>query len=244
MNKYIESEEMLTPEEAAEKLKSEGSLVDLVQNNLEDPDSLPTPLQYDSSIDPEFSENESLMEGFESAFKKSRLTEKLINGFNLRQVIQDFFRSKGGNVTEDDFDEFYELCQDGYDDWGTNVNRNGLKKSFLRNLKKITFNDYDEEVEPQEPFDISKTSKMTQDLVALYSDYVEEVNEAKTNVDAKYEEIYNVVSSVITGKSFKKHAFICGDAGVGKSSLGDTKISIRVNDIIAEEIKAYLNKKK
>ena len=46
--------------------------------------------------------------------------------------------------------------------------------------------DDEPELEP-EPFDITKTSKMTQDLVALYTDYAESASSVKESVDAKYD---------------------------------------------------------
>lgn len=249
MIRFIENEnEMLSPEEARQKLKDEGSLVDKVRNSLEDPDALPPSLQYDSAEDPEFSEQAVFHEGFKRVFsEKSHLTEKLINGFNVKQAFKDFVKSKGGNVSIKDFDEFYDKCEEGYSDWGTNSNRKRLYRAFTRNLNKLgvsTESNNDDFEEEKEPFDITKTSKTTQNFVEMYSDYVDSVDSVKEAVDAKYDAIYDVVANIIEGKSFKKHAFICGDAGVGKSGLGNTKISIRVNEIIAEEIKAYLDKKK
>lgn len=217
MEKYFEVED-LSPREALEKLKAEGSLVDAVQDNLEDPSSLPPSLQYDSSEDPEMNEAASLVESFSGAVRGLKLTENVINGFNLRKAIADFIKEKRGRVSEDDFDEFYDRCQDGYDNWDDPRNKEGVRKTFEKNLEKMGLSGFDDEPEPEpEPFDITKTSKMTQDLVALYTDYAESASSVKESVDAKYDAIYDVVANIIEGTSFKKHAFICGDAGVGKT---------------------------
>lgn len=218
MEKYFEVED-LTPQEALEKLHDEGSLVDAVQNQLEDPASLPPALQYDSSEDPEMNEAATLAESFAGAVHGLKLNENVINGFNLRKAIADFIKDKHGRVTEDDFDEFYDLCKDGYDNWEDPRNKEGVRRTFEKNLEKMGLSGFDDsEPEPEpEPFDISKTSKRTQDLVALYADYAETTASVKETVDAKYDAIYDVVANIIEGTSFKKHAFICGDAGVGKT---------------------------
>lgn len=217
MEKYFEVED-LSPREAMEKLETEGSLVDVVQDHLEDPASLPPSLQYDSSEDPEMNEAASLVESFSGTVRGLKLTENVINGFNLRREIADFIKEKRGRVSEDDFDEFYDRCQDGYDNWDDPRNKEGVRKTFEKNLEKMGLSGFDDEPEPEpEPFDITKTSKMTQDLVALYTDYAESASSVKESVDAKYDAIYDVVANIIEGTSFKKHAFICGDAGVGKT---------------------------
>ena len=241
MEKYFEVED-LSPSEALKKFKAEGSLVDAVQDTLEDPSSLPPSLQYDSSEDPEMNEAASLVESFSGTVRGLKLNENVINGFNLRKAISDFIKEKRGRVSEDDFDEFYDRCQDGYDNWDDPRNKEGVRKTFEKNLEKMGLSGFDDEPEPEpEPFDITKTSKMTQDLVALYTDYAESASSVKESVDAKYDAIYDVVANIIEGTSFKKHAFICGDAGVGKCAVGETIIPIRVDDIIAKEIEDYLN---
>ena len=136
MEKYFEVED-LSPSEALEKLKAEGSLVDAVQDNLEDPSSLPSSLQYDSSEDPEMNEAASLVESFSGTVRGLKLNENVINGFNLRKAISDFIKEKRGRVSEDDFDEFYDRCQDGYDNWDDPRNKEGVRKTFEKNLEKI-----------------------------------------------------------------------------------------------------------
>lgn len=242
MKRYFEVED-LSPSEALEKLQSEGSLVDAVQNNLEDPASLPPALQYDSTEDPEMNEAASLTESFSSAVAANKLNESVINGFSLRKALSDFIKAKHGRVSEDDFEEFYDLCKGGYDNWEDPRNKEGVYKTFVKNLEKIGLSGFDEEPEEKGPFDIAKTSKRTQDLVALYKDYADSASSVKETVDAKYDAIYDVVANIIEGTSFKKHAFICGDAGVGKCAIGGTIIPIRVDDIIAKEIEDYLNNK-
>ena len=190
MEKYFALEDD-SPREAVEKLKTEGSLVDAVQDTLEDPSSLPPSLQYDSSEDPEMNEAASLVESFSGTVRGLKLNENVINGFNLRKAISDFIKEKRGRVSEDDFDEFYDRCKDGYDNWDDPRNKEGVRKTFEKNLEKMGLSGFDDEPEPEpEPFDITKTSKMTQDLVALYTDYAESASSVKESVDAKYDGRY------------------------------------------------------
>ena len=76
MEKYFEVED-LSPSEALKKLKVEGSLVDAVQDQLEDPASLPPSLQYDSSEDPEMNEAASLVESFSGTVRGLKLNENV-----------------------------------------------------------------------------------------------------------------------------------------------------------------------
>lgn len=242
MNKFFESSEIeeLTPEEAQKKLEQEGSITDHVK--LEDPTSVPSYLQYDEKEDPEMegSFNESLKKGYTLGTNKIKLEEGTINGFKLNDAIKKFIRSKRAQVSMEDFDDFYETCKDGFTDYGSNGNKNFCKRAFHNAIEELGLLDDEVEVAPKKAFDLKKTSKFTQNLVEKYKDFQDAASTAEESAEAKYDAIYDGVANILEGRSLKKHAFICGDAGVGKCAVGETKVTIRVDDIIAEELANFV----
>lgn len=63
---------------------------------------------------------------------------------------------------------------------------------------------------------------------------------AAESCQEKYDKIFDTAVGIITGEAFLPHAFICGDAGVGKCLTGDTEVNILVPDSIHAEIEEFL----
>lgn len=60
-------------------------------------------------------------------------------------------------------------------------------------------------------------SSFAKELLQANKSFHEEALTPKQTADEKYDSMYDAVKGIIDGTSLKKHAFICGQAGVGKS---------------------------
>ena len=84
-------------------------------------------------------------------------------------------------------------------------------------------------------------------MLSLYKALVSANNKTDSvaqSVEDKYDGLYETARNVASGASLNPHAFICGEAGVGKCASYDTTIPIRVEDIIAEDIAQWLGVQK
>ena len=84
-------------------------------------------------------------------------------------------------------------------------------------------------------------------MISLYKALVAANNQTDNvaqSVADKYDGLFETARNVASGASLNPHAFICGEAGVGKCASYDTVVPIRVEDIVAEEIAQWLESQK
>lgn len=84
-------------------------------------------------------------------------------------------------------------------------------------------------------------------MISLYKALISANNQTDNvaqSVADKYDGLYETARNVASGASLNSHAFICGEAGVGKCISYDTVIPIRVEDTVAEEITYWLESQK
>lgn len=80
-------------------------------------------------------------------------------------------------------------------------------------------------------------------MISLYKALIfanNKTDNVAQSVADKYDGLFETARNVASGASLNPHAFICGEAGVGKCASYDTVIPIRVEDIVAEEIAQWL----
>lgn len=220
MNKYYEEDlgKILTPEEAEAALRADGgeTMGDQVEDVLEDNASVPFYLQYDDEDDPELIQ--------ESYKRLSRQGHRM----NLREAaswiqdeLYDYWDANGFDDSEEAFkdfkDNYYETPEGKkpmndtilHQRWAANAAKYGLKSGGSSSRVPA---------EPKEPVDpYEGLSDETLKFIQMLTDFQENDLSAEASAQQKYDLLANTAANIIMGKSFKKHAFICGDAGVGKT---------------------------
>lgn len=103
--------------------------------------------------------------------------------------------------------------------------------------KNTEFTDTREDFDPNKP-DADPV------MIALYNAVISangKTENVEQSVDDKYNGLYETARNVANGSSLNPHAFICGEAGVGKCVSYDTVIPIHVDNDIAEKLQNWLN---
>ena len=78
-------------------------------------------------------------------------------------------------------------------------------------------------------------------MVDNYEDSADAAISVEESVNEKYRGIYYTARGILTGRSLRHFAFLAGSGGIGKCVIGDTKLNIKVDDIIYEEIEKWLS---
>lgn len=158
---------------------------------------------------------------YESAYDES--SAHLFETKGASQAVRTFVTS------EPEENWTWEKFNDGYNDVGVGKSDfNGYIKWFKANPDKINpapkpskaSAAAEEEVDDRPEWD-PNAEGIDPRLAKLIAKKAEEaddkVQSVKEVVDEKYYAIYDVARRIANGRGLKHHAFICGDAGVGKS---------------------------
>lgn len=206
-------------------------MVSEVDSIIENPDSLPVDLQYDSKKDPEYTTNAAEMrEAFWAAYMIDR---KIEEAFSIKNAIANYL-AKGGNPTVEGLAA--SLPDEGSAGW-YKKHPEDLEKQLNKYLATAGIAPT---VIEKKPFNASDlTSSLAKELVSAGGE-VDYVLSAKESANDKFKTIYSIAKTIFQGKGIKHHAFIYGSPGVGKSSFYDEKIPIRMDDAIAAAYESWL----
>lgn len=165
--------------------------------------------------------------------------------FNLKQAIDQYFEDTG--KTEETFD-----AREFVDEYVPEGHRFKTSLPFFKKVMETKFPNIkislgkasDKPAENMAGYTVDKNFKVsaaTQEFLNTYKDAAQDhLMSAAETCQEKYDKIFDTAVSIITGEGIMPHAFICGDAGIGKCLCGDTKVKILVPDSIEAEIKDYL----
>lgn len=220
MRKYLREEEVkeLTPEEAEEVLAAnDGKTIgDEAEDILQDTDSLPSYLQYNDAEDPEMME-----ESYKQFNRESRSVRLHEAASWIGKQIQDYFDENGGDTSDEAFEDFKDNV------YFTPEGKRALSDKILHErwvaeaARLMRNSGSTEKPEPELAYDPENPYEgMSDDAIQfaqLLNDFQDTELSAEETAEAKYDQLANVTANIVMGESFKKHAFICGDAGVGKT---------------------------
>lgn len=193
-------------------LLDSNDMVGDVEQILENPNSLPPELQYNSKNDPEYNESE-MREAFWGSYMTNGV--KLTEAFRVANYIKDYLDNGG---SPDDVQAFADSLPG-------DIPSAKYYKTHIDELEK-QFNAYKAKnavksapVAPRPVFDKANlTDDLAKELMADDSgDEIDLVMSAKDSAEDKYDNIYTIAKTIFQGKGIKHHAFICGDPGVGKT---------------------------
>lgn len=206
-------------------------MVSEVDSIIENPDSLPVDLQYDSKKDPEYTTNAAEMrEAFWTAYMIDR---KIEEAFSIKNAIANYL-AKGGKPTVEGLAA--SLPDEGSAGW-YKKHPEDLEKQLNKYFATAGIAP---DVVEKKPFNASDlTSSLAKELVSAGGG-VDHVLSAKESADDKFSAIYSIAKTIFQGKGIKHHAFIYGDPGCGKSSFYDEKIPVRMDDAIAVAYESWL----
>lgn len=206
-------------------------MVSEVDSIIENPDSLPVDLQYDSKKDPEYTTNAAEMrEAFWTAYMIDR---KIEEAFSIKNAIANYL-AKGGNPTVEGL--VASLPDEGSAGW-YKKHPEDLEKQLNKYLATAGIAPT---VVEKKPFNASDlTSSLAKELVSAGGE-VDYVLSAKESANDKFKTIYSIAKTIFQGKGIKHHAFIYGSPGVGKSSFYDEKIPVRMDDAIAAAYESWI----
>ena len=226
-------------EETTNTLLDSRDMVGEVESILENPQSLPSDLQYDSKEDPEYTANaEEMREAFWTAYMTNGV-DKMEEGFSIKNAIKDYVTNSGGNVNVDGFID--SLPSDVPTARYYKTHRDIAEQQLNAYLAKNPAVAASTTVEPAKPFSADDlTNDLAKELVTSGGDGIDEVMSAKDSAEDKFSTIYSIAKTIFQGKGIKHHAFIYGDPGVGKCAHYDEKIPVRMDDAIAEAYEAWL----
>lgn len=213
---------------------------------------------YDEEDDPELN-GEFLTKGLSDAeqyesdelpmseSQKNKILKKAFReAFMLKPVVKQYFADTGKDEETFDFDEFldkYIPDNHQFKKYPAQLEQ-ALNKYFpdMKVNRLAKAGKYGKKDEPlysvNSNFQISDEAKAFADMYADASENVLE-NAAET-CEEKYDSIYDTARSIIMGRATLPHAFICGDAGVGKCLKNNTPLSIRLSDEVADELELWL----
>ncbi len=202
-------------EEVTNTLLDSRDMVGEVESILENPQSLPDELQYDSKDDPEYTANAAEMrEAFWTAYMTNG-SEKMEEGFSIKNAIKDYVAKNGGKIDVDDFID--SLPADVPTAKYYKSHRDEAEKQLNAYLAKNPAV-ASAPVEPAKPFSADDlTNDLAKELVTSGGDGIDEVMSAKDSAEDKFSTIYSIAKTIFQGKGIKHHAFIYGDPGVGKT---------------------------
>ena len=233
-NRARQPDGTLSPEDAKKYADHITAMLDAADSIMEDPESVPAYLSYNEKEDPELNSDEVFTESLKSAVRAFR--EGGVNGFRLNdEYFRDFFKKHGWTIGPDSYNEFYDSLKGKFTDYGTETNKKFAKNWWDRMVLKYKSNNMLDEdngpalgedgkpLPPPDPYEgLSDEDKA---FANKYDTWTEGSITARETSDMKYDAIYDACANVITGDSIKKHVFICGDAGVGKTF--STKLCVK-----------------
>lgn len=175
--------------------------------------SLPPQLQYNPDEDPEYDKKvitEAFWKGYNS---KSRLSEA---GPSILSYIKDYIR-KNGNANLND------IAASLPDDGGSMSWYKKHLDELQKRINKVLVGSGSDlgntatEIEPPHQFSANDlTNDLAKELVSDNS-AVDEVMSAADSANDKFDTIYSVARTILTGRGIKHHGFIFGAPGVGKT---------------------------
>ena len=203
-------------EEVTNTLLDSRDMVGEVESILENPQSLPDELQYDSKDDPEYTANAAEMrEAFWTAYMTNG-SEKMEEGFSIKNAIKDYVAKNGGKIDVDVFID--SLPADVPTAKYYKSHRDEAEKQLNAYLAKNPAVASQVSAEPAKPFSADDlTNDLAKELVTSGGDGIDEVMSAKDSAEDKFSTIYSIAKTIFQGKGIKHHAFIYGDPGVGKT---------------------------
>ncbi len=139
-------------------------------------------------------------------FKKKFLREANLSG-SKSQIVTQYL----GQETSPSFQGYLSWARDnGVENISSASNFNRVQSRF--EMSRPT------EPEPEpEPFDPTSAPDELQQLMGLYSQASDEDAQVEPSVSQKFEAIYATGYRTAKGRALKKHAFICGSPGIGKT---------------------------
>lgn len=175
--------------------------------------SLPPQLQYDPDEDPEY-DKKAITEAFWKGYNsKSRLSEA---GPSILSYIKDYIR-KNGNANLND------IAASLPDDGGSMSWYKKHLDELQKRINKVLVGSGSDlgntatEIEPPHQFSANDlTNDLAKELVSDNS-AVDEVMSAADSANDKFDTIYSVARTILTGRGIKHHGFIFGAPGVGKT---------------------------
>lgn len=175
--------------------------------------SLPPQLQYDPDEDPEY-DKKAITEAFWKGYNsKSRLSEA---GPSILSYIKDYIR-KNGNANLND------IAASLPDDGGSMSWYKKHLDELQKRINKVLVGSGSDlgntatEIEPPHQFSANDlTNDLAKELVSDNS-AVGEVMSAADSANDKFDTIYSVARTILTGRGIKHHGFIFGAPGVGKT---------------------------
>lgn len=203
--------------EVTNTLLDSRDMVGEVESILENPQSLPDDLQYDSKEDPEYTANAAEMrEAFWAAYMTNGV-DKMEEGFSIKNAIKDYVTKNGGKIDVDGFID--SLPSDVPTAKYYKTHRDVAEQQLNAYLaKNPAVGAAAAEAEPAKPFSADDlTNDLAKELVTSGGDGVDEVMSAKDSAEDKFSTIYSIAKTIFQGKGIKHHAFIYGDPGVGKT---------------------------
>lgn len=206
-------------------------MVGEVSSIIENTDSLPVDLQYDSKKDPEYSINAAEMrEAFWAAYMTDHRIEE---AFSIKNAIANYL-AKGGAPTVEGLAA--SLPDSGSAGW-YKKHPEDLEKQLNKYLATAGIAPT---VVEKKPFNVSDLTNPLAKELASTSGGVDHVLSAKESADDKFSAIYSIAKTIFQGKGIKHHAFIFGDPGVGKCVFYDERIPVRMDDILAKSYESWL----
>lgn len=224
-----------------------------VAANQVDPDTLPPALKYEGDEDPELNIDAAITEAYNRPLACETLNESADNKFYIAQALKAYLQQIGYKMDSFDMDTFIEKYVPAENKFYHDPQHVQMQlNKLLLNLKAnpafallLQGNaDMNEVTAPAAKFNASNLTGDAARLFNAYQDSEDEIASVEESVEQKFNSVYLTSKRILNGKAIKHHAFICGDPGVGKCVSGDTLIPIRVDDIIAEEIEAWMKSQK
>lgn len=180
---------------------------------------------------------------------------KLLEAKGTRQAITRYLIDTKDNPEIRSYDDFNNR---GYND-NVNIPRSTYTEeiklynegAYGKHVYDLTGEKRDEKtgavitVDSRPDFDAANSSdKLETEIFNVMNSLNNRTKSVEESVADKYEEVYDAVHVIASEKSVNRHAIICGEAGVGKCLSYETKIPIRVENIVAEEIALWLESQK
>lgn len=197
--------------------------------------SLPPELQYDPKQDPELSKT-AMAESFWAGYNSSPRVREA--GPSIVTYIKDYIKEHGNTNLQ-------ELAASLPEDVTTcRFYKNHLPE-LQQKINKVLASDgdllKDSSAPQQKTFSPdSLTNDLAKELVGSGADAVETVVSAQDSANDKFDTIYSVARTILTGRGIKHHGFIYGAPGVGKCVSYDEKIPVKVDDATAKAFEDFL----
>jgi len=176
--------------------------------------------------------NSPFWKDFEEEQDEDKMTESLVKYTKFTEAGQAkiirTFLTENPNPADQTFENFkLQGYYDQKDDNGKSVywtpnGFEGWKEGQLKQLKKMGFNVESQNKEnpnTRPELDLSNASNDLKTIVSLFSDSGggEKSVSPLESAQEKYNLLYKTAYRLAIGRSLKNFAFICGDAGIGKS---------------------------